>query len=52
MNSTVLTKNSAEAEKTFGYAPVALGDFRKALDAKDADVITIACPGHWHGPSC
>jgi hypothetical protein len=29
---------------------VALGDFRKALDAKDVDVIAIACPGHWHAP--
>jgi hypothetical protein len=38
VNSTVLTKNSTEAEKTLGYAPVALG-------AKDVDVITIACPG-------
>jgi predicted dehydrogenase len=50
VDSGVLEKFSAEAEKTLGYAPTALGDFRKALDAKDVDAITIACPDHWHAP--
>jgi predicted dehydrogenase len=50
VDAHVLAKYSAEAEKTLGYAPTALGDFRKALDAKDVDAITIACPDHWHAP--
>jgi predicted dehydrogenase len=50
VDSKVLARYSAEAQKTLGYAPTALGDFRKALDAKDVDVITIACPDHWHAP--
>ena len=50
VDAQVLAKYSTEAQKTLGYAPMALGDFRKALDAKDVDAITIACPDHWHAP--
>jgi predicted dehydrogenase len=28
----------------------AIGDFRRALDDKDVDVISIATPDHWHTP--
>ena len=50
VDATVLARYAAEAEKTLGYAPTALGDFRKALESKDVDVITVACPDHWHAP--
>jgi predicted dehydrogenase len=30
--------------------PKALGDFRRALDDKSVDAISIATPDHWHAP--
>ena len=33
-----------------GAQPVALKDFRRALDDKSIDAITIAVPDHWHTP--
>ena len=50
VDSTVLAKFSAKAEKELGYAPTPIGDFRKALESKDVDVLTIATPDHWHAP--
>jgi predicted dehydrogenase len=50
VDSTVLAKFATEAEKELGYAPTADGDYRKILDAKDVDVITVALPDHWHAP--
>ena len=31
--------------------PKGLSDFRKALDAKSVDAISIAAPDHWHAPA-
>ena len=50
VDSGVLAKFAAKAEQTLGYAPKAEGDFRRALESKDVDVITVACPDHWHTP--
>ena len=33
-----------------GEAPAAEKDFRKILEQKDVDAITIATPDHWHTP--
>ena len=33
-----------------GRGPVAEKDFRKILEQKDVDAITIATPDHWHAP--
>jgi predicted dehydrogenase len=33
-----------------GLAPKTLKDFRRALDDKSVDAITIAVPDHWHTP--
>ena len=46
----ILAKFATEAEKELGYAHTADGDYRKILDAKDVDVITVALPDHWHAP--
>jgi len=50
VESKILAKYVARATKDFGYAPTPMGDFRKALESKDVDAITIACPDHWHTP--
>ncbi len=50
VDSAILGKFAGRAESELGYAPVADGDFRKVLAAKDVDAITIAMPDHWHAP--
>jgi len=50
VDAGIRAKYAAKAEKALGYAPTAIGDFRKALESKDVDAITIACPDHWHTP--
>src|SRR5579875_971523 len=50
VDKKVLARFGPTAEKTLGYAPIANQDFRKALDSKDVDAITIATPDHWHAP--
>jgi predicted dehydrogenase len=44
-----LEKFAAETKKQFGADPAAVADFRRILDAKDVDVVTIATPEPWHG---
>jgi predicted dehydrogenase len=50
VDQKILDKFSAEALKELGYAPATATDFRKVLESKDVDVITIATPDHWHTP--
>jgi predicted dehydrogenase len=50
VDSRILNKYAARVQAELGYAPETSGDFRKVLDAKDVDVITIATPDHWHTP--
>lgn len=50
VDSRVLARFAADAEKTLGYAVKPEGDFRKALESKEVDAITIATPDHWHAP--
>jgi predicted dehydrogenase len=50
VDSTIRDQFVADASKLLGYKPDATGDFRKVLDSKDVDVITIATPDHWHTP--
>ncbi|MGZ5515273.1 MAG: Gfo/Idh/MocA family oxidoreductase [Candidatus Aminicenantales bacterium] len=45
-----LDKFAAETKKQFLQDPVAVKDFRRVLESKDVDVITIAAPEHWHAP--
>jgi predicted dehydrogenase len=50
VESTFMAKFAAEAQKELGYAPQTEGDFRKLLERKDIDAISIATPDHWHAP--
>ncbi len=40
---------SAEVEKLFGNKPRTEVDFRKLIEDKDIDIISVATPDHWHG---
>src|ERR1700691_3603754 len=50
VESSFMAKLAAEAQKELGYAPQTEGDFRKILERKDIDAISIATPDHWHAP--
>lgn len=50
VETNIMAKFAAETEKQMGAAPKTQQDFRKVLDQKDVDAITIATPDHWHAP--
>ncbi len=45
-----LEKFSKAVKENFSSEPKTVIDFRKMLESKDVDVITIATPEHWHAP--
>jgi predicted dehydrogenase len=50
VDSNILRKFADTTEKEMGEAPAAEKDFRRILERKDVDAITIASPDHWHTP--
>jgi len=50
VESNILAKFAQSAQQELGYAPASDKDFRKVLELKDVDAITIATPDHWHTP--
>ena len=50
VESNILARFAAATEKEMGSAPASDKDFRKILELKDVDAITIATPDHWHTP--
>jgi predicted dehydrogenase len=50
VDGNILQKFADSTQKEMGEAPAAEKDFRKILEQKDVDAITIATPDHWHTP--
>jgi predicted dehydrogenase len=50
VDSTVLAKAMQQSNGEQGRQPKAIDDFRRALDDKAVDAISIATPDHWHAP--
>jgi predicted dehydrogenase len=50
VESNILAKFAANAQKELGYSVETAGDFRRLLERKDIDAISIATPDHWHTP--
>jgi predicted dehydrogenase len=50
VDSNILQKFAAAARQETGENPAAEKDFRKILEQKNVDAITIATPDHWHTP--
>lgn len=50
VESNILAKFAAEAQRELGYAPKSETDFRKILAMKEIDAVSIATPDHWHTP--
>ena len=50
VDGNILKKFVDSAQKELGETPATEKDFRRILEHKDVDAITIATPDHWHAP--
>jgi predicted dehydrogenase len=50
VDDRAIAKGLKETAKQQKVEPKALKDFRKALEDKSLDAVTIATPDHWHAP--
>ncbi len=50
VDSNILKKFADKVQQELGESPATEKDFRKILEHKDVDAITIATPDHWHAP--
>jgi predicted dehydrogenase len=50
VDSIILKKFADATQQETGEAPATEKDFRKILELKEVDAITIATPDHWHTP--
>ena len=48
VDSKTMEKFATETKQAMGDAPATQKDFRKILEQKDVDAISIASPDHWH----
>jgi predicted dehydrogenase len=48
IDQRLLPEAVAEVEELTGYRPRTETEYRKILDDKEIDVVTIATPNHWH----
>src|SRR5437588_10333605 len=50
VDGDILKKFAERTQQEMGEAPMAEKDFRRILEEKNVDAITIATPEHWHTP--
>ena len=50
VDSVILDRFAGKTRSVMGEPAQSDKDFRKILEAKDVDAITIATPDHWHAP--
>src|SRR5580692_5442230 len=50
VDSNILNKFADSVQQEMGETAASEKDFRKILEQKDVDAITIASPDHWHTP--
>jgi predicted dehydrogenase len=50
VETNIMAKFADATTRQMGEAPKTEQDFRKVLELKDVDAITIATPDHWHAP--
>ncbi len=50
VDGDILRKFADSATKEMGEVPIGGKDFRRILESKDVDAITIATTDHWHAP--
>src|ERR1039458_8250669 len=50
VDSNILKKFANAVQQEMGEAAAAEKDFRRILEQKEVDAITIATPEHWHTP--
>src|SRR6266851_1883586 len=50
VDSDILRKFADRVQRETGESPATEKDFRRILEQKDVDAITIATPDHWHTP--
>jgi predicted dehydrogenase len=50
VESNILARFAGKTKATMNESPQSDKDFRRVLEARDVDAITIATPDHWHTP--
>ncbi|MCH7729423.1 MAG: Gfo/Idh/MocA family oxidoreductase [Planctomycetes bacterium] len=48
LDPIVLRSRTAQVEAKTGHKPIAIKDYREALDDKSVDALVCGCPDHWH----
>jgi len=50
VDDKILRKFADRAQQEMGEVPATNKDFRRILEQKDVDAISVAAPDHWHAP--